>query len=413
MHNRKGVIYKSVLFIGLIWPEPKSSAAGKRILQLMDLFLEENYVVSFASPAQKSEFSELNSEVSSYFIELNSSSFDDFITKLNPDIVVFDRFLAEEKFSWRVKENCPNAFLILDTEDLHFLRNARQNAFKNKQKFEENDLCNSYTERELASVLRSDLSIVISDFEMNLLTEKFNISKEILFYLPFLVDNFDKSNRKYSERKDFAFIGNFFHEPNVDAVNHLKKNIWPLIIKKDKSLKLNIYGAYMPQKILDLHNENQGFLIKGRVEDAKEVFENSRVFLAPLRFGAGQKGKLLETLIYGLPSVVSEIAVESMIGDLDWSGFVEDDDIKFAKFAIDLYHDEILWEKFSMQGNRILKNRFAKAKFKDLFFEKIINIQAHLIEHRNSNFVGRILSSNTLNATKYFSKWIEEKNKIK
>ena len=113
---------QSVLIIGTVWVEPNSSAAGSRMLQLIQLFLKQNWEVTFACAAQKTtnsfplDFLEVN-EVS---IELNNSSFNDFVKKLKPTIVLFDRFLTEEQFGWRVAENCPKALRILDTEDLHF-----------------------------------------------------------------------------------------------------------------------------------------------------------------------------------------------------------------------------------------------------------------------------------------------------
>src|SRR5690606_18543561 len=94
-------------------------------------------------------------------IQLNHSSFHEFLKKINPNIVVYDRFVSEEQFSWRVTQECPNAVQILDTEDLHFLRAAREKAYK---KQEEIDLYNEITTREIASILRSDLSLMISEF---------------------------------------------------------------------------------------------------------------------------------------------------------------------------------------------------------------------------------------------------------
>ena len=123
-----------LLIIGTVWPEPKSSAAGSRILQLIDLFLKQNWKITFASAASDSEFAYdvQTLGISKVKIELNNKSFDDFIAALNPAIVIFDRFMIEEQFGWRVAENAPDAVRILDTIDLHCLRQARQQAFKEK-----------------------------------------------------------------------------------------------------------------------------------------------------------------------------------------------------------------------------------------------------------------------------------------
>src|SRR5690606_36117112 len=158
------MIQNKVLFIGLVWPEPTSSAAGKRILQLVEFFLNRGNEVVISSAAAKSEASfELNKwNVQEVLVQLNHSSFHEFLKKINLNIVVYDRFVSEEQFSWRVTQECPNAVQILDTEDLHFLRAAREKAYK---KQEEIDLYNEITTREIASILRSDLSLMISEFE--------------------------------------------------------------------------------------------------------------------------------------------------------------------------------------------------------------------------------------------------------
>ena len=117
-----------VLIIGFVFPEPNSSAAGGRMVQLISIFKQHSFDVTFASPAMDSDFMvDLESLcVAKKTIALNCSSFDVFVKELNPSIVLFDRFMMEEQFGWRVAENCPDALRLLDTEDLHCLRLARQ-----------------------------------------------------------------------------------------------------------------------------------------------------------------------------------------------------------------------------------------------------------------------------------------------
>ncbi|MFN5417923.1 MAG: glycosyltransferase, partial [Flavobacteriia bacterium] len=338
---------KKMLVIGTVWPEPKSSAAGTRMLQLLQLFLNQKFEVHFACSAEKSEFSYNLSEINVHChqILLNDSSFDQFVKELNADFVMFDRFMIEEQFAWRIREISPDTLTILDTEDLHFLREARYQALKNNASDISNFLFSDKTKREIASILRCDLSLIISEFEMDLLRDKFKIPTTILAYLPFWVDDIPKLNPTFNERKDFLFIGNFYHEPNIDAVLTLKKEIWPRIRKMDKSLKINIYGAYIPEKILQLNNPQEGFFIRGRADEVSVVMQNARVFLAPLRFGAGQKGKLLEAMIYGLPSITTPVGAEGMFGKFEWNGFVSSNWDIFCENALKLYTSDSAWEK--------------------------------------------------------------------
>ena len=407
-----------VLIIGFVWPEPNSSAAGGRMLQLITVFKEMGFEVTFASPAMDSDFmvdlASLGIEKKS--IVLNCSSFDSYVKDLNPAIVLFDRFMMEEQFGWRVTENCPDALRMLDTEDLHCLRLARQKAFKEKRSFATDDLLvEEVAKREIASILRCDISIIIAEYEMELLQQVFKIDSSLLCYLPLLLDPIEKSTFQelpsFEERNNFIFIGNFLHEPNWNAVQYLKETIWPLIRKQLPDAILNVYGAYPSQKVLQLHKPSEGFHIMGRAKDAREVVRKAKVVLAPLRFGAGIKGKLLEAMQCGTPSVTTSIGAESMCSDLPWNGFISDDVQFFADKAVKLYQDETLWRKAQEKGFEIIEKRYLKTLFVDDFKGYVLKMQSHLKQHRLNNFMGSLLQHHTLTSTKYMSRWIEEKNK--
>ncbi len=133
---------KKTLIIGYVWPEPNSSAAGSHMMSILRLFKQQDWQVEFATPAQKTEHMiDLASEgISSQAIALNCDSFDTYIAEYQPDIVMFDRFMMEEQFGWRVEKNCPDALKILDTEDLQCLRHARYQAHKSKREMTQSDL---------------------------------------------------------------------------------------------------------------------------------------------------------------------------------------------------------------------------------------------------------------------------------
>ena len=409
---------QKLLIIGFVWPEPNSSAAGGRMMQLISLFKAQGFSITFASPAQDSDFMVdlLEYKVDKKAIALNNSSFDLFINELNPSVVLFDRFMMEEQFGWRVAENCPNALRLLDTEDLHCLRLARQKAFKENRSFNTTDLfVEEIAKREIASILRCDLSLMISEFEMDLLEFTFKIDKALLYYLPFLLEpsliSEIQDSPTFEERKDFIFIGNFLHEPNWNAVQYLKETIWPLIKKRLPEAVLNIYGAYPSQKVLQLHNNKEGFLIMGRATDAQAVVKRARVVLAPLRFGAGIKGKLLEAMQCGTPSVTTTIGAESLHGDLDWNGFITNDVTDFVDAAVQLYENKAIWLQAQQNGITIINQRYSKCLFETDFRIKIEFTRSNLQRHRLHNFMGAMLQHHTLKSTKYMSRWIEEKNK--
>ncbi|WP_324719098.1 glycosyltransferase family 4 protein [Salinimicrobium sp. HB62] len=405
---------KKLLVIGYVWPEPNSSAAGARMMQLLEFFLAEGFSITFATTAAKTEFmADLPSRgIATEKIELNNKSFDDFLKRIDPEIVIFDRFMMEEQFGWRVAEVCPKALRILDTEDLHFLRKARQEAYKQKIDITPNLLYSDTAKREIASIYRCDLSLIISRIEMELLEDTFGVPKEILFYLPFMIQQKEeKKHLTFEERKDFVSIGNFLHAPNKNAVIRLKKEIWPLIKKILPEVKMHIFGAYVPQEVLQMHNEKEGFLVHGRAESAKGEIGKVKVLLAPLSFGAGLKGKFTDSMQAGTPTVTTNVGAEGMPGDLPWNGLIKDVPQEFADAAVELYKNKELWQASVENGFRILEQEFSESGNR-LRFRKIIqNLNGDLQQHRHKNFTGLMLQHHSLQSTRFLSKYIEAKNR--
>jgi len=404
---------KHLVIIGSVWPEPKSTAAGSRMLQIIGLFLRHNYAITFLSAAAKSAFSadlDLLS-VATKNIELNAGSFDAEMKQLDPDIVLFDRFMMEEQYGWRVLKNCPNALRILDTEDLHFLRKAREVAFKQNRNLVFEDYFSDIFKREMASIYRCDLTLLISKFEMKLAVETFKIDASLLYYLPFLYENNSIEIPDFSERKHFVSIGNFLHEPNWQTVLQLKQ-LWKSVKKQLPEAELHIYGAYVTEKAKQLHNEKDGFLIKGRAESVAEVFSKAKVLLAPIPYGAGLKGKLFEAMQFGLPSITTKMGAEAMHDDLPWNGYISENDADFIGKAVVLYSDENNWKISQENGFTILEKVYKKALFEADLATKIEDLVENIKKHRNHNFLGQVLQHQSLQSTKYMSKWIEAKNKI-
>ena len=149
-----------VVYIVSVWPEPQTSGASTRVLQVIDCLQKAGFKLLIASAATISSSSaDLKSQgLETEFIKLNDSSFDDFIKRQNPDIVIYDRFITEEQYGWRVAENIPNALRVLDTVDLHCLRIARAENVKHPEL--KLNLQNPTSFREIAAIYRSDISFI-------------------------------------------------------------------------------------------------------------------------------------------------------------------------------------------------------------------------------------------------------------
>ncbi len=406
-----------LLIISSVWVEPNSSAAGSRMLQLIQFFIAQKYEITYASTAGVSDFS-LNLQtlgIKCTSIKINDASFDLFLQKTNPTIVLFDKFILEEQFGWRVSEICPNTIKILDTEDLHCLRKTREIVYKNKITYKETDILKlDITKREIASILRCDVSLIISKYEMELLKNRFKIEESMLLYIPFMLDTILEKEQNNSinfiNRKHFYFIGNFLHKPNVESVLYLKKTIWKEIAKKLPNVELHIFGAYPTQQILQLHNTKERFLVKGRLKNIYEL-KKYRILLAPILFGAGLKGKFIEAMQNFTPSITTKIGQEGIGNTKNWSGKVCASEKEIITNAIKLYTNSIAWKTAQENGIEILNTNFNKDFFQKKLQEKITFLIKNLKTHRDTNFIGQLLQYHTLQSTKYLSKWIEAKNK--
>lgn len=419
-----------VLVIGYVWPEPRSSAASGHVMQILETFLQQGWEITFSSPAgpgeHKADLAELG--IREVPIELNSSTFDTFITELAPDIVLFDQFMMEEQFGWRVEKHCPDALRVLETSDLQSLRHARHQRLKDRLKAsaDENDFSELFApalreefdlmantdlaKREIAALYRCDLNLMISEVEIQLLQDQFGLPADLLHWCPLMIDPPTATPRTFDDREHFLSIGNFRHAPNWDAVLWMKSTVWPLIRAQLPKAQLHLYGAYTPPKATALHNPAQGFHVMNWAEDALQVMSEARVCLAPLRFGAGIKGKLVDAMLCGTPSVTTPIGAEAMHGDHSWPGAVSVSAQALAEEAVRLYRDEAHWQKAQSAGYLLLADRYQHAVHGPALINKLLHCTNNLSQLRTNNFTGSMLRHHLHKSTQYMSQWIEAKN---
>lgn len=420
-----------VLVIGYVWPEPRSSAASGHVMQILETFLEQGWEITFSSPAgpgeHKADLSAMG--IREVPIELNNSSFDTFVMELAPDIVLFDQFMMEEQFGWRVEKHCPNALRVLETSDLQSLRHARHMRLREhlKNAPDEQDFTSLFApalheefelmadsdmaKREIAALYRCDLNLMISTVEIELLVEQFGLPRALLHECPLMIDLPQGEQRTFAQRAHFLSIGNFRHAPNWDAVLWMKTAVWPLIRAQLPHAQLHIYGAYTPPKATALHNPAQGFHVMNWAEDALQVMSAARVCLAPLRFGAGIKGKFIDAMLCGTPSVTTPVGAEAMHGEMPWPGAVACSAQALADRAVQLYQDEALWNEARLAGNTLLAERYRQSVHGPALIDKLRQSMSNLNQLRKANFTGSMLRHHHHKSTQYMSQWIEAKNR--
>lgn len=393
------------LLIGKVWPEPSSTAAGRRTLDVINALILAGWEVHFASPAQIGQHAcDLNSlGVTTHTVQVNDSRFDSWIAELRPETVIFDRFMTEEQFGWRVAGHCPEAMRVLDTSDLHCLRIAREQQLKQGGPLE---LKNEIALREIAAIFRSDLTLMISEFEMEILRREFSVSDELLAYWPFAVDPSDETSG-YHDREHFILIGSFMHPPNLDAARWCKEQIWPLIRAQVQDAELHCYGSYGERYCAELDAPDHGIRFMGRAEDALATMQKYRLNLAPLRYGAGLKGKVFDGFQTGTPTVMTAIAAEGIHEGGDCQAY---DAAAFACEAARIYADKDLWQERQRFEAVICREKFDPGFWMPRLPKILTDSSEALAGRREANFVGQMLRHHQHRSTEFMSRWIEAKN---
>jgi glycosyltransferase involved in cell wall biosynthesis len=435
---------RNVLFVGPVFPEPTSSAAGVRTVSLLEDFLSRGDRILFASASDQNAFAgALHAKgIETVKIGPNDPEFDRIVHEFAPDVAVFDRFMLEEQFGWRVAEAAPTCLRILDTIDLHFLRRVRgewlkaalpsPGASSEGASIPESEFARIGTSlegietedclREIASIYRSDLTLILSRFEARLLRDRFRIDEALVQFLGFSYSPPETSAwRPAAQRRHFVSIGNFRHLPNRDATFWLARVLWPRIRAEleahgESGVELHLYGAYPPKEIMALDSPATGLRVFGPADDSIATLRNYRACLAPIRFGAGIKGKIADAWAAGVPVVTTPIGAEGMeVSDgAPFAGVVAASESEFVKESAALYRDEVRADECRDRAGGALASLYSATANRRAFLARIDYLLSDpnaLEFHRQKNVIGRILRNESHGRTKYLSKWIEEKNK--
>lgn len=383
--------------------------------------------VIIASSAQNLEF-KLKCDQLGYETKLfpmNDSSFEEWLSQYPIDFAFFDRYLTEEQYGGRLQKIQPECLRIVDTQDLHFLRRAREIELKknlNALTFKEEDVL-----RELASIYRSDLTLVLSSFEKNLLETEFSITKNVLMEFGFSYESEDILTPfpHCEERNGLAFIGNFRHPPNLDAVMTIKKEYWKTIREKFPNLTITFYGAYPPKEAMALHDPKNGFIMKGPVEHSIKTLSKHKILFAPIRYGSGIKGKISDAWAAGTPVLTTSIGSEGMrvakehqpfTGEFNEDSFagVVADSLKSMLEAIQkILEDENFFKELQQKGFFAINQLYGeKSQFLKLQ-KRLEQLHSNKTNIRSQNFIQKILWREGFRSTEYFSRWIELKEKQK
>ncbi len=293
------------------------------------------------------------------------------------DVVILSRCDFARKHVADVRLHAPQSRLIFDTVDLQFLRESREAELM--QDAELQCAANERRAQEHELINQADETWVVSSVEQKLLRKQ--IPGKRIEIVSNIVDA-PGSTTPFALRRDFLFIGGFQHTPNIDAVLYFVREIYPLVEARLRDAKFYIIGDKAPPSVVALASEN--VIVAGLQPDVRPYFESVKVSVAPLRWGAGVKGKINQSMGFGVPVIASSVAAEGMGLTHGEDILVADEPENFAKALLKLYHSEDLWNRLSKNGIKKTKLFYSKEAARKQLKRLLSD------EHMNSSSVARI-----------------------
>nr|WP_315221011.1 glycosyltransferase [uncultured Flavobacterium sp.] len=352
-----------VLIVDTKVPEYNKDSGSRRLTEIIKLLITNKVGVFLLADFKELKF---RTEYVQYFKDLGVVVYEpslDASGKLITKNKFIELILPNVNFAWLhrpeifekyypiVNKNKPLIKIFFDMVDFHYLRFKRESELTGDTEIMK--IANKYLSLELDNCQKADKIIVISDFEKQNLKGYYSDEDKMIAIGNIHQFIKNDASKCFQDRKDLLFIGGFEHKPNVDAVHYLHNEIMPLLWNTDPEISINIIGSNVSKEILALHSEK--FKILGYVEDVSAYFLESRVFVAPLRYGAGIKGKIGQSLEFGLPLVTTKIGAEGFDFKENTNWIVADKKEEIVKNILEIYKDETLWNKISSDSEMVIE----------------------------------------------------------
>jgi glycosyltransferase involved in cell wall biosynthesis len=290
------------------------------------------------------------------------------------DLVFIFRPGPAERYLESIEKYCPNAKKMYYPHDLHHQRMYREAKLINSERlFEE---AGQMKLLELSVIDQMDASIMVTEIESELM--KHELPSANIQHFP-LVLNIPGTNNGFSERADIVFFGGYQHQPNVDAALYFVEQIMPIVREKLSGVNLHLVGSNPPRLIHELATRD--VIVHGYIENLNSFLDSMRVAVAPLRYGAGIKGKIGTALAAGLPVVTTSIGAEGMLLSHGESAFIADDPIHFAECIAQIYGDESIWTRMSEEGVKYSDNLWGPKKSWQSFSAVLNSIGFRILEY--------------------------------
>ena len=356
-YQKERYVRRRAFVVDIYLPTPDKESGSLRLVNLFTLLREIGFKVTFAAKnleAPESYLADLQRQGIEvlYRPYVKSISRNLKVRGVEYYLVILSRADAAVEFMGECRRYCPNARIVYDTVDLHFLREQRLAKLTGDTSTRR--LAEYRQREELGLIAQADITLVVSAVERDILVSEVPVADVRILSN---IHHIPGSQVAFAERRNIFFIGTFAHPPNSDGVLWFCRDILPLILTQLPELKFSVIGADPPAEIRAL--ASPAVQILGHVPDVTPIFGSYRLSIAPLRYGAGVKGKINQSLAHGLPVVATKIAVEGMFLKDGDSVMIADQPKDFAAAVIRLYQDQILWERLSSGGMEVMRKYFS------------------------------------------------------
>lgn len=340
---------RRVLLIEPTTPMPDHDAGSVTIFNLMLLLREMDFQVTFIPEDNFVNIPQYTAALQRVGIEVLYGPFVMSVRKhlkefgKRYDLVILSRPQTAERHIKDVRRFCPRAKSIYYTVDLHFLRLTRE--AKVTQNIAKAQEAAEMKQTEFEAINLSDATIFVSEKELEIVKDE--LPRKNLRVLP-LIQGIPETDIGFSERHNIVFVGNFLHTPNGDAIEFFVMKIMPLLRERLPNVRFYIAGGNVSEKIKALAKDD--VVLLGFIKDLNSLLDKMRVSVAPLRYGAGVKGKIISAMAAGLPVVATNIAAEGMSLVDGRNALLADEPQEIVEAIVKLYQNEILWNKISREG---------------------------------------------------------------
>lgn len=274
------------------------------------------------------------------------------------ELVYITRYNVAEQCIDAVRKHAPQAKVVLNNADLHFLRELRAGLAAGSKEVITRSV--QTREKELAVMRRVDLVLSYTDVEKAVI-QSHNLDSTRVARCPWVADVATRVPA-FETRRDIAFLGGFNHHPNAEAVEWFVAKVLPLMREALPEVRLRVYGSFVPKSLLALAEKEENLVIEGWVPTVEQVYDHCRVFVAPLRSGAGIKGKVVDALAHGVPCVLSPVAAEGIAARDGVDAFIADTPEAWVKAIAALYGDAAAWNDMSRQALSLAAARYGFAR---------------------------------------------------